>query len=177
MLTAQDLQILGANRWAMPLMAAMDASGGIRFAVAANRLGAPRNSLSRAFQHLIEAGWAIRNPGHGHPLRPEYLLVEAGRPVAAGCARSMVARTRLALDPAELSRWTLPLIASIGHGSRRFNDLLGRLAPVTPRALSLTIKQGLSSALIDRRLEAAFPPVPLYVLTGRGTALAEPLGR
>ena len=40
------------------------------------------------------------------------------------------------------------------------------------REVSLTIKQGLASALIDRRLEAAFPPMPLYGLTGNGLRLS-----
>lgn len=172
MLTPQDLQQLGANRWAMPLMAALDRDGGIRFAVAATRLGAPRNSLARTFEHVVAAGWVLRNPGHGHPLRPEYLLTETGRTVAAGSARLMVARGRLGLLPPDLTRWTLPLIASLGTERRRFNDLLTRMTPVSPRALSLTLKQGLSATLIDRQLEAAFPPMPLYGLTRSGLALA-----
>ena len=171
-LTRRDLQQLGANRWAMPLMAALDREGGIRFAVAAAGLGAPRNSLARTFEHVVAAGWVLRNPGHGHPLRPEYLLTETGRPIAAGCVRLMAARGRLGLAPPDLTRWTLPLIASLDGEHRRFNDLLMRMAPVSPRALSMTLKQGLSATLVDRRLEAAFPPTPLYGLTRNGLALA-----
>ncbi|MGF7149052.1 DNA-binding HxlR family transcriptional regulator [Sphingomonas zeicaulis] len=171
-----DLQILSVNRWAMPLMAALDAAGGIRFAVAEMRLAAPRNSLSRAFDHVIAAGWVIRNPGHGHPLRPEYLLADAGRPIAGAAARVMHERAAQGLSPADLGRWTLPLVVGIAGEERRFGDLLTRLAPVTPRALSLAIKQGMAVSLIARDLRpASFPPLPLYVLTRRGGALAEAL--
>lgn len=176
MLTMPDLQTLGANRWAMPLMAALDGAGEIRFAVAEQRLGAPRNSLSRTFDHVIAAGWVVRNPGHGHPLRPEYLLTAAGRPIAAAAARAMDERSAQGLSPADLGRWTLPLVIGIGGGERRFGDLLGRLAPVTPRALSLTIKQGMAASLVARDLQPeSFPPLPLYALTRRGGALAEAL--
>ncbi|WP_162232683.1 winged helix-turn-helix transcriptional regulator [Sphingomonas sanxanigenens] len=167
---------MGANRWAMPLMAALDGAGEIRFAVAETRLAAPRNSLSRAFDHVVAAGWVMRNPGHGHPLRPEYLLTDAGRAIAAAAARTMAERSAQGLSPADLGRWTLPLVAGIAGEKRRFGDLLTRLAPVTPRALSLTIKQGMGASLIARDLRpASFPPLPLYGLTPRGRALAEAL--
>lgn len=180
MLTIADLQILGANRWAMPLMAAFEdigkGTGDIRFAVAEARLAAPRNSLSRALDHVIDAGWVVRNPGHGHPLRPEYLLTAAGCPIAAAAARAMAERIAQGLSPADLGRWTLPLVVGIAGKERRFGDLLARLAPVTPRALSLSIKQGMAVSLIARDLQpASFPPLPLYGLTRRGGALAEAL--
>ena len=46
------------------------------------------------------------------------------------------------------------------------------LAPVTPRALSLTLKQMLAADLVDRALEDEFPPTAIYGLTGRGARLA-----
>ena len=43
------------------------------------RLGLSRSMLTASLTQLIEAGWLQRNPGHGHPLRPEYVLTDAGR--------------------------------------------------------------------------------------------------
>ena len=54
------------------------AAGGSRFAVMLARLGLSRSALAASLAQLQEAGWLRRNPGHGHPLRPEYVLT-AGR--------------------------------------------------------------------------------------------------
>ena len=43
---------------------------------------------------------------------------------------------------------------------------------LSPRALSLTIKQGMATGLVTRRLLDGFPPVPLYARSERGERLA-----
>ena len=50
------------------------------------------------------------------------------------------------------------------------------LAPVTPRALSTTLKAVIDEALVRRKLEDRYPPLPLYALTGKGQELAAALG-
>lgn len=172
MIGADDLRRLSAGRWLAPLMAHLDAAGGSRFA-AMLALGLPRATLAASIAQLLEAGWIARNPGHGHPLRPEYVLTEAGLPVAALASNVMASRARLGLEP--LSRWSLPIVARLDGGEARFSALRDSLRPVTPRALSLSLKQLLGARLIDRALEDDFPPVPIYGLTGRGEALAEAL--
>jgi DNA-binding HxlR family transcriptional regulator len=57
-------------------------------------------------------------------------------------------------------------------GWTRFSMLQQRLDSITPRALSLTLKQMMSVNLVQRRLEDGFPPHPLYSLTSRGLDLA-----
>ena len=85
----------------------------------------------------------------------------------------MAERERLGLEPSGLPRWSLPLIARLDGERSRFTSLRTALAPVTPRALSITLKQMLSVELIERDLEADFPPVPIYALSGRGRRLAQ----
>ena len=46
-----------------------------------------------------------RNPGHGHPLRPEYILTEAGRAAAARAA-TVALNSRVSAMV-----WLLPLLA------------------------------------------------------------------
>jgi DNA-binding HxlR family transcriptional regulator len=128
--------------------------------------------LAASLAALQEAGWLIRNPGHGHPLRPEYVLTPAGEPVAAFCQGVMARRERLGLEPGQLPRWSLPLIVRLDAEKARFSALRQALRPVTPRALSLTLKQMLSVGLVDRALEDDFPPIAIYDLTGRGRDLA-----
>jgi DNA-binding HxlR family transcriptional regulator len=172
MIADTELRTLMAGRWLLPVMAHVAGTGGARFAAMLAATGASRSALAASLTALAEAGWLVRNPGHGHPLRPEYLLTKAGEPVATFAAQVMVQRERLGLEPGMLSRWSLPLVARLEGGTARFTALRDSLRPVTPRALSLTLKQMLSVDLVDRALEDDFPPIPLYALTGRGRELA-----
>ena len=172
MIADADLRRLVAGRWLVPLLALVGAEEGARFAVMLARLGLSRSVLVASLAHLQEAGWLRRNPGHGHPLRPEYILTAAGAPVAAFCMKVMAERERLGLEPGQMPRWSLPLILTLGRDRARFSALRVSLTPVTPRALSLTLKQMLSVDLIDRALEDEFPPIAIYGLTGRGARLA-----
>jgi DNA-binding HxlR family transcriptional regulator len=172
MIGDEELKRLTAGRWLVPLMAHLGDGQGSRFAVMLARLGLSRSVLAAGLTALQEAGWLMRNPGHGHPLRPEYVLTPAGEPVAAFCQGVMAQRELLGLEPGQLPRWSLPVIARLDGETARFSALRAALRPVTPRALSLTLKQMLSVDLIDRALEDEFPPTALYGLTGRGRALA-----
>ena len=173
MIGEAEFRRLTAGRWLVPLMAHVGTREGSRFAMMLSALGLSRSALTAGLAELQEAGWLARNPGHGHPLRPEYVLTQAGEPIAAFCEGVMAQRERLGLAPGQMPRWSLPLIARLGHDRARFSALKTALQPVTPRALSLTLKQMLSVDLIDRRLEAEFPPVAIYGLTGKGAALAQ----
>ena len=128
--------------------------------------------LAGVLDQLVGKGWLTRNPGHGHPLRPEYVLTEAGRPVGAWCERVMEERRNLGLDGKDQGRWALPLIGRLDRRWARFSWLEAQLSPISPRSLSLGLKQLLEVRLVERRLEDDFPPKPLYGLTGRGQRLA-----
>lgn len=169
---AQLLRMLEANRWAIPVLALLSREQGSRFAVIARAFDLSHNSLTRCLAWLKECGWVVPNPGHGHPLRPEYLLSEAGRPVGALCERIEATRTRLKLATGALPRWSLPLVGGMGIEWTRFGEIQARLAPVTPRALSTTLKAVIDAELVRRRLEDRYPPLPLYALTGKGQDLA-----
>lgn len=173
MISDPDLRALTAGRWLAPLMAHLAAERGARFAVMLARLGLSRSMLTASLAQLQEAGWVARNPGHGHPLRPEYLLTEKGAPIAAFAEKVMAQRRRLGLEPGQLPRWSLPLVIRLGDERARFSALRETLTPVTPRALSLTLKQMIATELVDRTLEDRFPPIALYGLTRRGARLAE----
>jgi DNA-binding HxlR family transcriptional regulator len=172
MISDTDLRTLIAGRWLVPLLAHVEAERGSRFAVMLAALGLSRGALAASLRALQHAGWLRRNPGHGHPLRPEYVLTEAGAPIAAFAGRVMAERRRLGLEPGQMPRWSLPVIGRLGSERARFSALRSALRPVTPRALSLTLKQMLSTELVDRRLEDEFPPIAIYGLTKRGERLA-----
>ncbi|HEX8624874.1 MAG TPA: winged helix-turn-helix transcriptional regulator [Allosphingosinicella sp.] len=172
MLSGDDLRWLVGSRWFLPLLAVAGRDDGVRSAALVARLGISRSMLSGVLDQLIGSGWLTRNPGHGHPLRPEYILTEAGRPVAAWCERVMEERRRLGLENDGLGRWTLPLVGRLDRRWERFSWLEAQLSPISPRSLSLALKQLLEVRLVERRLEESFPPRPLYGLTRRGQRLA-----
>jgi DNA-binding HxlR family transcriptional regulator len=171
MLTDADLMRLTAGRWLLPLLALIGERQGARFAEMLG-LGLSRSVLSASLDQLIEAGWLRRNPGHGHPLRPEYVLTDEGGPAAALAQRVTAARDALGLPPDALSRWALPAARRLSDGPARFSALQAALAPVTPRALSLALKQMQASGLIDRTLRESYPPTAVYNLTRSGERLA-----
>ena len=93
------------------------------------RLGLSRSVLAASLVALQEAGWLIRNPGHGHPLRPEYLLSPTGEPVAAFCQGVMAQRERLGLAHGQLPRWSLPLLLAARSGDGAFLGAAHGAAP------------------------------------------------
>ena len=55
------------HRWAVPVLAELHrGAGGAKFVTLVNRLGIGRDSLRRTLAALIERGWVMPNPGHGH---------------------------------------------------------------------------------------------------------------
>ncbi|GAO80455.1 hypothetical protein SC1_03780 [Sphingopyxis sp. C-1] len=157
----------------MPLLADLAAHKGARFVELIHRLGLSRDSLTRTLEAAQATGWVQRNPGHGHPLRPEYILTEAGAAAATRAATIADAQQAIGLPPGAATRWGLPLVAGIGAGHDRFNALARLLVPATPRALS----QGLTAlgkhGLVTREIVDMRPPASRYDLTGSGRLLAE----
>ncbi|MEO0322851.1 MAG: hypothetical protein AAF447_07825, partial [Myxococcota bacterium] len=76
---------LCARAWSLPVLAHLAGQPrlGARVSPTAHALGAGRQSISGTFAHLRELGLLEPMPGHGHPLRPEARLSEAGAAVAA----------------------------------------------------------------------------------------------
>lgn len=175
MTTQADIRRLGLGRWTIPLLAVLSERQGARFTELAGVLSVARDSLSRALGQAIESGWVMRNPGHGHPLRPEYILTPAGAAAGTACARIVAARRRAGLGPQHFPRWSLPIIDHLASDWARFSDLQSRLHPVTARALSLNLKAMVGSAIVTRRFEHGYPPSALYGLTAPGRTLVDSL--
>ncbi|MBL8324390.1 MAG: winged helix-turn-helix transcriptional regulator [Rubrivivax sp.] len=172
-LSLDELVALGRHRWAVALLADLDAHRGARFVELVHRLALPRDSLARTLEAAVAAGWVMRNPGHGHPLRPEYLLTPLGKRLAAGALSIATAQVELGLGPGALTRWGMPLIRAIGPGEARFNELARVLAPATPRALSQGLQSLAANELVARDVVDGWPPASLYRLTAGGLRLAK----
>jgi DNA-binding HxlR family transcriptional regulator len=160
------------HRWAPPALALLADRGGARFVELQRTLGVGRESLRRAVDALLELGFARRNPGYGHPLRPEYLVTADGRRAGTTCARVLAASRDHDLL---LRKWSVPTLAELG-GERRFSELRSALPGVTPRALALALKDLEAGGLAERRVLDSYPPATLYRATAVGARVRRALG-
>ena len=168
-----DVIALFHHRWAAPVLAELRRQKGSRFAALAGHLGVGRESLRRTLDALIALGLVARNPGYGHPLRPEYVLTRAGADVAARCARLLDAVG----DEREvaLRKWSLPVLLAL-RNARRFSELRDELPGVTPRALALALKDLQAAGLVERRVdETSYPPTVTYAATRAAARLQRAL--
>jgi len=161
-----DLIALFHHRWSAPVLAELLRQKGSRFAALAGTLGVGSDSLRRTLDSLLSLGLVARNPGYGHPLRPEYVLTEDGRRTAQRCAKLLAASS----DEVLLRKWSLPVLAALGRPAR-FSELRSAVPGVTPRALTLALKDLQAAALVERRVEDAYPPRTVYSPTTQGRRL------
>lgn len=163
---------LAHHRWNIPVVAELHHRSGAKFITIANALGVSRSSLSASLNGLIELGLVRRNPGYGHPMRPEYLLTESGAAIGDRCLR--LAQLLDRRDEADVGyrKWTLPLVAAIGEGVERFSEVRIALGDrATPRAIAMGLKSMLSAEWAQRLLVDDYPPRAGYALTSKGRSV------
>jgi len=156
------------HRWNIPVIAELHRHSGAKFVALVNGLRVSRGSLSISLSHLTELGLVRKNDGHGHPMRPEYLLTERGIALGPDC-QDLVDALR-SKDEGELAfrKWTLPLVAAIGPRRLRFNELRSSLCDATPRAVAIGLRSLLQYDWANRSLIDEFPPTAGYKLRPKG---------
>jgi DNA-binding HxlR family transcriptional regulator len=146
----------------------MASRGGVRFVELQRKLGVGSESLRRALDGLIAGRHVARNPGYGHPLRPEYVLTPDGEPVAKRCERLL--RALGDATDVGLKKWSMPVLATLAH-PMRFSELREALPGVTPRALAMALKDLQASGFVERQVFDGYPPTTVYRATRPGRAL------
>ncbi len=159
------------HRWAVPALAELQRSHGSRSVTLVNRLGVSRDSLRRTLEALINRGWVARNPGHGHPLRPEYVLTPAGAELAPWCVRLMTVLAALDAQEIALRKWSMPVALALRSGRTRFSEVHAFVPGLTARALTLTVKNLQREGLVERLISDSYPPATYYRLTPRARKL------
>jgi len=163
------------NRWSVPILAELHRQGGTRLVTVSRILGLSRESLRRTLAALIDGGLVGRNPGYGHPLRPEYVLTSSGERIAAACRPLVEQLRRGDLEEVGLKKWSMPVVFALGEGPLRFSELRDVLEGISPRALTLALKDLEAAALVDRRVTDDYPPATVYRLTRSGRPLSRVL--
>lgn len=163
------------RRWTLPLLAtfwrqkARIGVPGAKFVTLVHTLGLSRDSLSTTLHALIDShNLVMRNPGYGHPMRPEYVLTPAGRQVAPWADRIIAAAAADA--DLLLRKWSLPVLFVLHEGGpQRFTALRRELGSPSPRALT----QCLRALLAHRWVECDASHAPYRIAAG---AAARPAG-
>lgn len=155
----------------MPILSNLHAGVAGRQAPLLTATGASRTAFAQSMEHLIALGLLERNPGHGHPLRPEFRLTPHGV-TAAAIAHNIQAIS--ADEDQDLLRrsWTLPVLTVL-HTPRHFNEIKRNLQTITDRALSQSLKLMEARSWVSRHVdELARPPRSIYCAVNTGEMIS-----
>lgn len=161
----------------MPVLAELQRTAGSKFVTLIHRLDIPRDSLQRTLGALIDARLVMRNPGYGHPLRPEYILTARGSRVARGCRPLLDLLEHLQVEQIGLKKWSMPLLAALRSGPLRFSELKAGFPGLTARSLTLALKDLEAAGLIARAVIDTYPPATRYELTRAGRRFSRSVQR
>ncbi len=150
-----------SRAWALPILSNLHDGVPGRQATLLAATGASRTAFAQSMDHLIKIGLLERNPGHGHPLRPEFRLTPIG--ITAAALANKIQGVAGAENQDLLRRsWTLPVLTSL-HTKSHFNDIRRNLGPITDRALSQSLRSLEDRNWVCRNVDnAARPPRSIY---------------
>jgi DNA-binding HxlR family transcriptional regulator len=154
------------HRYSVPIVAVLAHDRGAKFVTLLNRTGASRDTLSETLSHLIEEGVVAKNPGYGHPMRPEYVLTPFGETLGAPCIRATEVVVELGIVEVALKKWPMLVLVAMGRGGTRFGEIKDLLPGITPRALTGALRDLQAAGLADRTITENWPPHTVYQLTG-----------
>jgi DNA-binding HxlR family transcriptional regulator len=172
-----QLQDISRYRNCLPVLATLHREHGSKFVSLAHATGVSQVATRQALDHLMHIGLVMPNPGYGHPLRPEYILTPTGSRVGPACEAVCHWMDRRKLRNVLLRRWTLPIVHDVSKQvDARFGIIVTNLRPVTDRATAMGLRSLRQSGLIARRVEAGYPPQPVYTLSRTGEELSRLIG-
>lgn len=161
-----------SRAWAIPILSSLHSGVAGRQAPLLAATGASRSAFAQSMDHLIELGLIERNPGYGHPLRPEFRLTQLGGEAAAIANR--IHGVSAEEDRPLLRRsWTLPVLTSL-HTPSHFSDIKRNLPTITDRALSQTLKSMEARNWVCRCVDGtARPPKSIYSAVNTGGLISQ----
>jgi len=167
---AHALSRLTHHRWALPVLAHVTRHRGCKFVTLTRQLGVAPPGLKRALARLAELDLVVRNPGYGHPMRPEYVLGALGERAGALATEIDDWVQAAQLGGEVLKKWQLPVLAALEPDVQRFGAVRRVLPTATPRALTLALKGNAGLGLVARTVDVGYPPVPRYAPTRKASA-------
>ena len=129
-----------------------------------HRLNISRDALSRTLTASIGLGYVEKNPGYGHPLRPEYLLTIGGESIAPAATHLLQHLREGQLESIALNKWSLPALWVVGQNPSRYSEIQKALKGISPRALALCLDDLEQAGLLTRDQQIR----PSYALSESG---------
>ena len=160
-----------SRAWALPILAKLHSGIPGRQATLLTATGASRSAFTQSMEHLIKIGLLERNPGYGHPLRPEFRLTPVGQTAAIIANKILDVSEE---DEQDLLRrsWTLPVLATLQKPSQ-FSEIKRSLLTISDRALSQSLRRMEDRRWVHRCVEnATRPPMPLYNAINTGAMIS-----
>lgn len=159
---------LTSRAWSLQILALLHQGVPGRQAPLLAASSASRTSFASSLEHLVELGLIERNPGHGHPLRPEFRLTDNGMKAAAianGILNAVPDNEEFAL----LRRsWTVPILA-LTDTPQRFSAIKSGLITITDRALSTSLHQLEARQWLRRDIDKSERTLyPTYLAVNKG---------
>jgi len=151
-----------SRTWSLKILALLHSGVPGRQAQLLAATNASRTSFTTSLYHLVKLGLLEKNPGHGHPLRPEYRLTQEGVLVAKTASKIISSVTKS--DELLLIRrtWTVPVLA-LTATPQRFSEIKTRLTPITDLALSKSLLLLEEQHWLSRDIEMSRrTPYPIY---------------
>ena len=165
------------RRWSVPVLAEIHRAKGAKFITLVNRLGVSRTTLKLTLLDLIDAGLAMKNPGYGHPLRPEYVLPPESADLARQCARLDDLVRRASVEDTAFRKWSMPVLLTLAGGQRHFSQIRGGVPGISDRALTLALRALGEAGLTEREVLDGYPPRTAYRVLPPGRPLVAVLRR
>ncbi|MEQ9589016.1 MAG: winged helix-turn-helix transcriptional regulator [Parvibaculaceae bacterium] len=165
-----------SRAWSLKILELMHDGVSARQAPLLAASGASRTAFVQSLSHLEGLGLLERNPGHGHPLRPEFRLTPAGQALA--CIAHCIGGVAEDTEGAFLVRktWTVPVLA-VASKPKVFSQLKRELTPITDRALSKSLRDLVSQNWIERSVNVELhPPRPYYQVVNEGAQISHAIG-
>jgi len=160
-------------RYTLPVLAELERDNGCKFVTLVRRLEASDRAIRQSLDYLLEAGWIERNPGYGHPSRPEYILTRTARPVGLWCLGIWDELRKWSQFDVALERWPLPVLEAMGSDKARYSDLIRRFPGITARSLSFALSRLIDAGLASREILPRNPPQTAYRATPWGIAVLD----
>jgi len=164
---------LTSKAWSLDVLALMHNGVSGRQAPLLAAAGASRTAFAQSLKHLETLGLLERNPGHGHPLRPEFRLTEKGQHIAPFAAEIHAAVPDAGQATLLRRTWSVPVLA-VTNRPKFFTEIKRDLIHITDRALSQSLQRLQQHNWIERRVNVEMhPPRPHYQVINAGAKISQ----
>ncbi len=167
---------LTSKAWSLKILALLHSGTPGRQAPLIAAAKASRTSFASSLDHLVQLGLLEKNPGHGHPLRPEFRLTHRGTTAAAVAGR--ILETLPDDDAFSIVRrsWAVPILA-VTESPTRFSVIKSGLGTITDRALSQSLCVLEDRAWLKREIDVSQrSPFPTYRAVNAGRKINQAIG-